>query len=72
MEKLESLVEAIKNRVQWITKKKKKKNSKTSKLYMKMGKSASVKMEIKSRNARRLIDRTLEAADHPGKIALPS
>ncbi|KAG6480538.1 uncharacterized protein LOC122014476 [Zingiber officinale] len=70
MEKLESLVEAIKNRVQWITKKKKK--SKTSNPYMKMGKSASVKMEIKSRNARRLIDRTLEAADHPGKIALPS
>ncbi|XP_074582104.1 uncharacterized protein LOC141838474 [Curcuma longa] len=70
MEQLESLVGVIKTRVQWITKKKKSKT--TSKSYMKMDKSASVKVEIKSRNARRLIDRTLMAADHPGKIALPS
>ncbi|KAK8700232.1 hypothetical protein V6N13_018633 [Hibiscus sabdariffa] len=45
---------------------KKSKNS-SAKPYIKMDKSSSVKVEIRSRKARKLIDKTLKAADHPGK-----
>ncbi|XP_020093121.1 uncharacterized protein LOC109713444 [Ananas comosus] len=67
-EQLENLVETIKSTVRSLQKKAKKK--KNAKPYVKMDKSASVKVEIRSRKARRLIDQTLKAADHPGKTAL--
>ncbi|WOK99596.1 hypothetical protein Cni_G08308 [Canna indica] len=63
-EQLESLVEAIKTKVMG-------KKGKGKKPYVKMDKSASVKVEIRSRRARRLIDKTLKAADRPGKISVP-
>lgn len=55
--KLESLVESIKSKVRSLKKKKSKKP------YMKMEKSSSVKVEIRSRQARKLIDKTLQYAD---------
>lgn len=51
-------METIKSKVNSLTKKKKKKSSK--KPYMKMDKSASVKVEIRSRKARQLTDKTLK------------
>lgn len=36
--------------------------------YVKMDKSSSVRVEIRSRHARKLIDKTLRAADRPGNI----
>ena len=62
---LENLVESIKSKVRSL-----KKSSKSKKPYIKMDKSASVKVEIRSRNARKLIDKTLKAADRPGKRTL--
>ncbi|KAK8529822.1 hypothetical protein V6N12_060590 [Hibiscus sabdariffa] len=59
---LENLVATIKSKVRAL---KKSKNS--SKPYVKMDKSSSVKVEIRSRKARKLIDKTLKAADRPGK-----
>ncbi|GMH03073.1 hypothetical protein Nepgr_004912 [Nepenthes gracilis] len=59
---MESLVETIKSKVRAL------KKSKPKKQYVKMDKSASVKVEIRSRKARKLIDKTLKAADRPGKI----
>ncbi|KAI7992091.1 Ribosomal RNA small subunit methyltransferase E [Camellia lanceoleosa] len=59
--KLENLVESIKSKVRSLKKSKKKKP------YVKMDKSASVKVEIRSRQARNLIDKTLKVADRPGK-----
>ncbi|KAM1457706.1 hypothetical protein ACFX13_035709 [Malus domestica] len=56
---LESLVESIKSKVRALKKKSKKP-------YIKMDKSSSVKVEIRSKKARKLIDKTLKAADHPG------
>ncbi|CAI0385567.1 unnamed protein product [Linum tenue] len=35
-----------------------------------MDKSASVRVEIRSRKARQLIDKTLKVADRPGKRTL--
>ncbi|KAL1296152.1 hypothetical protein HN51_056897 [Arachis hypogaea] len=60
---MENLLETIKSQVSKLklTKKKKKKP------YIKIDKSASVKVEIRSRKARNLIDKTLKAADRPGK-----
>ncbi|XP_027112662.2 uncharacterized protein [Coffea arabica] len=58
---LEHLVESIKSKVKALNLKKKKKP------YVKMDKSASVKVEIRSRKARQLIDKTLKGADRPGK-----
>ncbi|KAF5936974.1 hypothetical protein HYC85_024480 [Camellia sinensis] len=57
----ENLVESIKSKVRSLKKSKKKKP------YVKMDKSASVKVEIRSRQARNLIDKTLKVADRPGK-----
>ncbi|KAI8554629.1 uncharacterized protein LOC131327989 [Rhododendron vialii] len=62
---LENLVESIKSKVRSL-KKKTTPNSK-KKPYVKMDKSASVKVEIRSRKARKLIDKTLQVADRPGK-----
>lgn len=62
---LENLVGAIVSKVRSL-----KKSKKSKKPYVKMDKSASVKVEIRSRNARKLIDRTLKAADRPGKNPL--
>ncbi|KAL3614365.1 hypothetical protein CASFOL_042439 [Castilleja foliolosa] len=56
---LESLVESIKSKVRSLKKKTKKKP------YVKMDKSASVRVEIRSRKAKKLIDKTLQAADRP-------
>ncbi|XP_021892268.1 uncharacterized protein LOC110810406 [Carica papaya] len=59
---LESLVESIKSKVRAL--------KKTKKPYIKMDKSSSVKVEIRSRKARKLIDKTLKVADHPGKRSI--
>lgn len=55
---LESLVESIKSKVRSLKKKKVKKP------YLKMEKSSSVKVEIRSRKARKLIEKNLKAADN--------
>ncbi|XP_074286045.1 uncharacterized protein LOC141611416 [Silene latifolia] len=66
---LGDLIETIKSKVNSLKKKKKKKNTFSSKKpYIKMDKSASVKVEIRSRKARQLIDKTLKSADRPGKL----
>lgn len=62
---LESLVESIKSKVRALKKSKKK-----NKMYVKMDKSSSVKVEIRSRKAKKLIHQTLKAADRPGKSSL--
>ncbi|KAF1001543.1 uncharacterized protein LOC141704697 [Apium graveolens] len=54
---LESLMESIKSKVRSLKKKKAKKP------YLKMEKSSSVKVEIRSRKARKLIEKNLKAAD---------
>ncbi|KAM3219933.1 hypothetical protein P3S67_019702 [Capsicum chacoense] len=59
---LENLVESIKSKVR--------KLKKSKKPYIKMDKSSSVRVEIRSRKARKLIDKTLQAADRPGKSSL--
>ncbi|KAI3992129.1 hypothetical protein MKX01_015020 [Papaver californicum] len=61
---LESLVESIKSKVKLL------KRSKKNKPYVKMDKSSSVRVEIKSRKARKLIDKTMKVADRPGKKSL--
>ncbi|XAR72998.1 hypothetical protein NMG60_11019834 [Bertholletia excelsa] len=60
---MENLVESIKSKVRSLKKSKKKP-------YVRMDKSASVKVEIRSRQARKLIDKTLKAADQPGKRSI--
>ncbi|KAG2704774.1 hypothetical protein I3760_05G020800 [Carya illinoinensis] len=60
---LENLVESIKSKVRGLKKSKKKP-------YVKMDKSSSVRVEIRSRKARKLIDKTLKVADHPGKRSI--
>ncbi|XP_059653058.1 uncharacterized protein LOC132300116 [Cornus florida] len=59
---LDKLLQSIKSKVRSL--------KKSKKPYMKMNKSCSVKVEIRSRNARKLIDKTLKAADRPGKCSL--
>ncbi|CAN1167657.1 hypothetical protein LINPERPRIM_LOCUS18778 [Linum perenne] len=61
---LESLVESIKSKVKGALRKSKKKP------YVKMDKSASVRVEIRSRKAKQLIDKTLKVADRPGKRSI--
>ncbi|KAF5733223.1 hypothetical protein HS088_TW17G00763 [Tripterygium wilfordii] len=61
---LENLVESIKSKVRSLKKSNKKKP------YVKMDKSASVRVEIRSRKARKLIDKTLKVADKPGKHSI--
>ncbi|XVE93525.1 hypothetical protein REPUB_Repub01dG0202300 [Reevesia pubescens] len=61
---LENLVESIKSKVRAL------KKSKNNKPYIKMDKSSSVKVEIHSKKARKLIDKTLRAADRPGKLTI--
>ncbi|KAJ6671100.1 hypothetical protein OIU85_014919 [Salix viminalis] len=56
---LVNLVQSIKSKVRAL--------KKSKKPYIKMDKSSSVKVEIRSRKARKLIDKTLRVADHPGK-----
>ncbi|XP_021717090.1 uncharacterized protein LOC110684952 [Chenopodium quinoa] len=63
---LGSLMETIKSKVNYALKRK----NKSKKPYLKMDKSASVKVEIRSRKARQLIDKTLKAADQPNKLSL--
>ncbi|CAI0385568.1 unnamed protein product [Linum tenue] len=63
---LETLVESIKSKVKGALLRK----SKKKKPYVKMDKSASVRVEIRSRKARQLIDKTLKVADRPGKRTL--
>ncbi|KAH7660948.1 hypothetical protein IHE45_15G029600 [Dioscorea alata] len=65
-EHLENFVEAIKDKVKKVKKMKKKKKT----CYAKMDKSSSVKVEIRSRKAQKLIQKTLMAADHPGKAPI--
>nr|GEW30531.1 hypothetical protein [Tanacetum cinerariifolium] len=62
---LANLVETIKSEVKALKKKKWKKP------YVKLDKSRSVKMQIRSSKAQKLIDKTLRAADRPGKHSLP-
>ncbi|KAL3843844.1 hypothetical protein ACJIZ3_001247 [Penstemon smallii] len=59
---LENLMESIKSKVRSL--------KKSKKPYVKMDKSASVRVEIRSRKARKLITKTLKAADKPGKAPL--
>ena len=40
---------------------------KSKKPYIKMDKSSSVKVEIRSRKAKKLIEKAMRAADRPGK-----
>ncbi|KAK5770524.1 uncharacterized protein LOC108463556 [Gossypium arboreum] len=61
---LGSLMESIKSKIRAL------KKSKPNKPYIKMDKSASVKVEIRSRKARKLIDKTLKVADQPGKRSI--
>ncbi|XP_078430505.1 uncharacterized protein LOC144702364 [Wolffia australiana] len=61
-EQLGSLVENIKRKLV-----KTLKRSKSKKPYVKMEKSSSVRVEIRSRRARKLIEKTMRAADSPGK-----
>ncbi|KAH9620841.1 hypothetical protein KSS87_004705 [Heliosperma pusillum] len=67
--RLGDLIETIKSKVNALKKNKKKKFS-SNKPYVKMDKSASVKVEIRSRKARQLIDKTLKSADRPGKLTV--
>jgi len=75
-----SILETIKTKVMGSLKRKaknkksRKKNegsSSSSSSYKKMDKTASVRVEIQSRQARQLIDKTLMAADRPGKAYIP-
>ncbi|XP_043712995.1 uncharacterized protein LOC122661607 [Telopea speciosissima] len=59
---LGNLVESIKSKVRAL--------KKSKKPYVKMDKSSSVKVEIRSRRARKLIDETLKVADRPGKKSI--
>ncbi|KAJ1402841.1 hypothetical protein SESBI_27678 [Sesbania bispinosa] len=58
---MEKLWESIKSKVRKLKKKKP---------YIKMDKSASVKVEIHSRKAQKIINKTLKAADRPGNRAI--
>ncbi|KAL6498926.1 hypothetical protein OROHE_026433 [Orobanche hederae] len=60
---IENLLESLKSKVRSL--------KKSKKPYVKMDKSASIKVEIRSRKAKKIIDRTLKAADNPGKKPLP-
>ncbi|PWA70655.1 hypothetical protein CTI12_AA286500 [Artemisia annua] len=62
---LANLVKTIKSKVKALKRKKWKKP------YVKMDKSSSVKVQIRSSKAQKLIDKTLRAADRPGKHPLP-
>ncbi|CAL9221497.1 hypothetical protein ISN45_Aa03g021270 [Arabidopsis thaliana x Arabidopsis arenosa] len=59
---LESLMETIKSKVGLLRKKKKP--------YIKMDKSSSVRVAIRRKKTRDLIDKTLKVADRPGKRTL--
>ncbi|AEE76272.1 hypothetical protein AtNW77_Chr3g0178201 [Arabidopsis thaliana] len=59
---LESLMETIKSKVSLLRKKKK--------TYIKMDKSSSVRVAIRRKKTRDLIDKTLKVADRPGKRTL--
>ncbi|CAH8328879.1 unnamed protein product [Eruca vesicaria subsp. sativa] len=61
---LESLVETIKSKVSSLRRKKK------NKPYIKMDKSSSVRVEIRRKKTRDLINKTLKVADRPGQRAL--
>ncbi|KAF8406183.1 hypothetical protein HHK36_008263 [Tetracentron sinense] len=52
---LENLVQSIKSKVRAL--------KKSKKPYVKMDKSSSVRVEIRSKQAKKLIDKTLKAAD---------
>nr|GFB38358.1 hypothetical protein [Tanacetum cinerariifolium] len=63
--RLANLMETLKSEVKALKRKKWKKP------YVKMDKSSSVKMQICSSKAQKLIDKTLRAADRPEKHPLP-
>ncbi|XP_071729934.1 uncharacterized protein [Rutidosis leptorrhynchoides] len=56
-----NLMETIKSKVKAL------KRKKSKKVYVKMDKTNSVRVQIRSNHARKLIDKTLKAADNPGK-----
>ncbi|KAL5706688.1 hypothetical protein ACHQM5_024822 [Ranunculus cassubicifolius] len=58
----ENMIQSIKSKV--------KKLKKSKKPYVKMDKSSSVRVEIRSRKAKKLIDKTLKAADRPGEKSI--
>ena len=60
---LESLVETLKSKVGLLRRKKRKP-------YTKMDKSSSVRVEIRRKKTRDLINKTLKIADRPGQRAL--
>ncbi|KAI3903397.1 hypothetical protein MKW98_032051 [Papaver atlanticum] len=60
--RLEIFVRSIKTKVSGI--------KKSRKLYTKMDKSASVKVQIRSIRAKKLIENNMKAADSPRKISL--
>ncbi|CAN6990943.1 unnamed protein product [Brassica rapa subsp. trilocularis] len=60
---LESLVETLKSKVGLLRRKKRKP-------YIKMDKSSSVRVEIRRKKTRDLINKTLKIADRPGQRAL--
>ncbi|XP_043711747.1 uncharacterized protein LOC122660487 [Telopea speciosissima] len=59
---LGNLVESIKSKVRSL--------KKSKKPFIKMEKSSSVKVEIRSKLARKLIDKNLKVADRPGKRSI--
>ncbi|KAJ8768924.1 hypothetical protein K2173_023919 [Erythroxylum novogranatense] len=59
---LENLVQSIKSKVRGL--------KKSKKPYVKMDKSASVKVEIRSRKAKQMIEKTMKVADRPGKRSI--
>ncbi|MCL7034500.1 hypothetical protein MKW94_008946 [Papaver nudicaule] len=58
--RLENLVQSIKSKVRGI--------KKSRKPYIKMDKCASVRVQIRSTRAKKLIEKTMKAADSPRKI----
>ncbi|OVA03019.1 hypothetical protein BVC80_873g3 [Macleaya cordata] len=59
---LGNLVQSIKSKVRGL--------KKSKKPYVKMDKSSSVRVEIRSRQAKKLIEKTLKIADQPGKKSI--
>ncbi|KAI3958875.1 hypothetical protein MKX01_023551 [Papaver californicum] len=60
--RLENLVQSIKSKVSGI--------KRSRKPYIKMDKCASVRVQLRSIRAKKLIEKTMKAADSPRKISL--
>ncbi|PIA53577.1 hypothetical protein AQUCO_00900273v1 [Aquilegia coerulea] len=63
MAMVQEIVESIRSTVKLLKKAKRKP-------YVKMDKCSSIKVEIRSREARKLIEKTMKLADHPGKKSI--